>query len=930
MILDRTWNKREQKLTISYIDKKGDRQFYHKYLHHIKGYEYDENGEFETWDGRKCNKIYKETREYTPNEFEILEFMYELPEDLTKIFHSQYFPKLYFFDIETEISSEFPNPDIAAQKVTAISLVGPNLSCIVYGLHDLNEQQIAKFRKRYLDWIDNNEFAKQLVTKNNWQPKVLYQYFPTEEKMLEHFFTIIIPKIGCLAGWNSYGFDMLYLTNRIQRLFGKNVAMNMIRKSSPTGEIKKYSWEDIGNVKKFFMGPAHSILLDYMKIVEQYDYILRPYESYSLDWVGSHAVNAHKIKYEGTLQQLYERDPEWYYFYNAVDSCIGELIHYKLKSLESPCAVSSVTLVPLQNAFGQVALGTANIFEEFYLQGKKVIANNDVKYKVPYEGAFCACVPGRYEFCVCDDFASLYPSQVRTCNFSFENIVENKVGPDSLGRYTTIPWTEKEIEQFKQDPNYFVSIMGNVYKNDKDYTFRIVQAKLKGFRDKYKYTGQRIDSEALVYIDNILNEKPTNIQFDKDVIDLLKEKFPFLQNPMTDIANMSKQELRTFRVEIEDLRHEYSLLELACKVLGNGLYGACANQWFAFFNPNLAADITGECRNLTKTMWHNLEEFFHNDIWERKDLWEKFDFKLDETKHEWYKTTPVSVYSDTDSVYTTYGNLFKCMLPEYQEKYKTDKSKINWILKFNKEFLDKQNNKWCEAIYTPRHGKNVHEFELETVVRTQINLKKKKYLKGYSFVKGKYYDVPKVSGTGIEIIKSTTPKLCRDILTKLMNSLMFEYDESKYDEYVLYFNKMIQDYRKEFYKAPIEDISQSVGVGDYKKYVVSDKESFVLGKQCPVSVHAIARYNYLAHKHNQDNLIQYSGKIKYYNIIVGNNNGYFGFPAGELPEWAPPMDKLTQWQKTIIDPINRFLEVMNIPKLNCGNTIQLGLFGSVS
>ena len=30
MIIDRTWNKKEQKLTISYVDKLGKRQFYQK------------------------------------------------------------------------------------------------------------------------------------------------------------------------------------------------------------------------------------------------------------------------------------------------------------------------------------------------------------------------------------------------------------------------------------------------------------------------------------------------------------------------------------------------------------------------------------------------------------------------------------------------------------------------------------------------------------------------------------------------------------------------------------------------------------------------------------------------------------------------------------------------------------------------------------
>ena len=57
MILDRTWNKKEQKLIISYIDKIGNRKFFTKYLHHIKSYEYDPNGEFETWDGKRCNKF---------------------------------------------------------------------------------------------------------------------------------------------------------------------------------------------------------------------------------------------------------------------------------------------------------------------------------------------------------------------------------------------------------------------------------------------------------------------------------------------------------------------------------------------------------------------------------------------------------------------------------------------------------------------------------------------------------------------------------------------------------------------------------------------------------------------------------------------------------------------------------------------------------
>lgn len=513
MIIDRTWNKREQKLTISYVDKQGNRQFYHKYLHHIKTYEYDPNGKYDTWNGKKCSAVYKDTSNYTPNEFDILEFMYELDKPMLDILHAQYFPKLYFFDIETEYSDEFPYPDKAEYKVTAISLVGPDMSCIVFGLHDLNEASKNLFRDRYMDFINNNEFARNILKAQGHEPKVLYQYFDSEQNLLKHFFNIIMTKVSAIAGWNSYRFDWLYLVNRIKRLFGDGEATKMVKNGSPTHEIRMIQFEEMDGTRIRVMAPSHTLVLDYMELVKQYDYILRPYESYSLDWVGEHAVKANKIKYDGGLQQLYERDPEWYYFYNAVDSLIGMLIHKRLKCLESPCAVDSVTLVPLMAAMGQVALTTANVFEEFYKDNKKVVWDYDAieRNKAEYKGAFCGCVPGRYSYCVCDDYASLYPSQIITCNMSFENVHLNRIGPDSLGRYVVVPWSPEQLEEFKKDPNYFVTVNGNVYKNDKDYAFKRLQKRVKDNRAIYKYTGQKIDSELLVEIDRLIKEKENNI-----------------------------------------------------------------------------------------------------------------------------------------------------------------------------------------------------------------------------------------------------------------------------------------------------------------------------------------------------------------------------------------------------------------------------------
>ena len=91
------------------------------------------------------------------------------------------------------------------------------------------------------------------------------------------------------------------------KLFGKMEALNMIKKGSPTHEVSRVSWEDVDGTKDSVMIPLHMAEMDYMNLVQKYEYAFRPYESYSLDWCGETIVGANKIKYNGTLQQLYIR-----------------------------------------------------------------------------------------------------------------------------------------------------------------------------------------------------------------------------------------------------------------------------------------------------------------------------------------------------------------------------------------------------------------------------------------------------------------------------------------------------------------------------------------------------------------------------------------------------------------------------------------------
>ena len=216
-------------------------------------------------------------------------------------------------------------------------------------------------------------------------------------------------------------------------------------------------------------------------------------------------------------------------------------------------------------------------------------------------------------------------------------------------------------------------------------------------------------------------------EFSQDIKNFLQKHFPD-----KDIYNMSLDELKAFKTEVIQKRQEYALLENSQKVLANAAYGSCAPPAFYFYNCGLAADITGECRELTKTMWHNLEEFFHETIWERKDLWEQFDFELDESKHDWYRKQPISVYSDTDSIEgnsllltkennkniskkISIADLFKQSLDKFglhtltengQEIVKSDKLVLNWT-------KDKQLN-YCPIKWVMRHKVNKECFKIKT------------------------------------------------------------------------------------------------------------------------------------------------------------------------------------------------------------------------
>ena len=314
-------------------------------------------------------------------------------------------PKLHtcFFDIEVDFDPErgFSPTDDPFNAVTAISC--------------------------YLDWLD------QLVTlvmppkhMTDETAKELTADFPncflfrSEIEMFETFFDLI-EDADVLTGWNSEGYDIPYTVNRVTRIMSKDDT----RKFCLLGQLPKVrTYERFGKEEKTYdlVGRIH---LDYLQLYKKYNYESR--HSYSLDSIGEYELGERKTQYEGTLDQLYNKDFKTFVEYNRQDTMLVAKIHNKLKFLELANALAHENSVLLPTVMGSVAMIEMAIFNEAHARGMIVPDKQRKKsYSVEQQAAGAYVLPpkvGMHEYPGAVDLNSLYPSDIRALNMSPETIV---------------------------------------------------------------------------------------------------------------------------------------------------------------------------------------------------------------------------------------------------------------------------------------------------------------------------------------------------------------------------------------------------------------------------------------------------------------------------------------------------------------------------
>ena len=634
----------------------------------------------------------------------------------------------------------------------------------------------------------------------------------TEADMLKQFLNLI-EDVDVLSGWNSEGYDLPYMINRVSKVLSKDDTRRFcLWKQLP----KKRTFERYGREQETYdlVGRVH---LDSLELYRKYTYEER--HSYRLDAIGEHELGETKTVYVGSLDQLYNQDFRKFIEYNRQDVALLDKLDKKLKFISLTNELAHANTVLLQTTLGAVAVTEQAIINEAHRRGLQVPnrPKRDMLGSTTAAGAYVAFPKkGFHNWIGSMDLNSLYPSVIRALNMAPECVV-GQLRPLDTDAYIEEQMTLQKKSFAGAWENRFGSLEYDyVMQQRRDAVVTI------DWEDGTSETKSGAEVYKLIFDSNnplILSANGTifTSEFEGVIPGLLKRWYTERQ----DMQGMKKKAVNAKNKAEEEFWDKRQLVK---KINLNSLYGAILNPGCRFFDKRIGQSTTLTGRQIAKHMASKVNEVITGT----------YDH-----------VGQAIIYGDTDSAYFSAYEVLKKEI---------DDGKIPW----NKESVIKLYDQVCEevngtfkkfmsdAFHCPKSRAEVIQAGRESVAESGLFITKKRYavliydLEGHRTDGG---DEPgKVKAMGLDLKRSDTPLFVQNFLSELLLMVL----TGKTEKEVL---ERIAVFRQEFKKLPgwqKASPKRANNIGEYAK-----KEARLGKANMPGHVRASLNWNNLK-KMNSD------------------------------------------------------------------------------
>lgn len=654
-----------------------------------------------------------------------------------------------------------------------------------------------------------------------------YRAFKSEAELLEAFleyWRLWYPDV--ITGWNTNLFDIPYLVRRITNVLGEKAAQLM----SPWGSIHEREVHVKNSNRKELAYTLNGIsILDYLELYQKYTYSKQ--ESYTLGYIASVELSEQKLDHSeyDNFRDFYTKDWNKFVEYNIRDVELVDRMEEKKKFIELMMTIAYGAKINYDTVYSQVNMWDAIIYNNLREKHIAIPQKTGHRKDSQFEGAYVKePIPKMYKWVVSFDAASLYPSIMQTYNISpetFESVIPD-ISVDNLLQ-----------NKFKIPGDYALCANGAIFKRDKPGMF-----------------GDLID----VYIKKRKDAKKTMLQ---------------LSTQIEQEKDKNKKE------QLSKQKDSFDVAQMAYKIALNSLYGAAGNEWFRYFDIEIARAVTLTGQYIIQCVEHGVNDYLN---------------KMLKTQNIQYV-----FYCDTDSVYIT---LDKIIDQFYSNK--TTEQKIKIMDQFCKDKLGKEIERICEELQVATNAfRHNIIFKREALGDIGIWTAKKRYILNVHNSEDVQYAEPKLKVMGLEMVKSSTPAIVRKKLKEALKVIV-----SGTESDVV---KFIDKFKQEFITMKPEEIAFPRSVNGVKEYAGSP----VYRKGTPIHVRGVLLFNHYLNKYNLTNkypLIRDGDKIKFIYLMEPNpiHEDVISF-VSELPKnfgLEKYIDYEKQFEKTFLDPLKIILD----------------------